>query len=138
ESKLPTINRQNPATAGWHITFIGFLLCWYFFVRSAWNRSRLKNQSKTFILLFNSIQFDRYVADKPFVADVYSVSQHSRKPLLAELVTGSNLSFSVRRTTLEYQQLLCRKALLKLVYRIFYKNLRSRMFLQSDCCSLIR
>lgn len=32
--------------------------------------------------MFNSIPSDRYVADKRFAADVYSVSQHSTKPLL--------------------------------------------------------
>jgi len=34
-----------------------------FYVQSAWNRKRLKNQSKNFILIFNSVSSDEYVAD---------------------------------------------------------------------------
>src|SRR5690606_663560 len=50
---------------------------------SAWNRSRLKLLMMKLQITFNRIPSARTTAEKRFVVDVYSVSQHSRKPLLA-------------------------------------------------------
>ena len=66
----------------------GFVLCWTSVFGQHTTEAQLKNQSRKFILMFNSIASDRYTADKRFAADVYSVSQHSTKPP----VSGSPLS----------------------------------------------
>ena len=54
-----------------------------FCVNSAWNRSRLELQNISFIQQFNSNPSEGYVADDRNCADVFSIRQHSRKPLLA-------------------------------------------------------
>ena len=60
--------------------------------------------------MFNSIPSDRYVADKRFVADVYSFSQHSRKPFVEPtptvkipriIVKISELPFSLNKSIMK-------------------------------------
>jgi hypothetical protein len=57
-----------------------------FCVSSALNKSRLEILMMKIQILFNSIPSAETTAEKRFVADVYSVSQHSRKPLLAVVI----------------------------------------------------
>jgi hypothetical protein len=58
----------------------GFLLCWPSVFGQLGTESPIKNQSRKFIQMLNSIRLARTKEDKRFVADVYFVSQHSRKP----------------------------------------------------------
>ncbi len=51
--------------------------------------SRRNLQSKSFLVIFINIPADRYAANERFVVDNYSVSQHSRKPLLAVILVFS-------------------------------------------------
>lgn len=80
----------------------GFVLCWSSVFGQPTTEAQLKNQSKKFILMFNSIPSDRYVADKRFAADCSSVSQHSTKPhVVCRLVRRTTACFNCVRGSLE-------------------------------------